>query len=63
MILTNLSTMDSVYQSSDADSAKKASNSAAYEMIPLADDFEPTSLDGECVYYDGPSESGPLSVR
>ena len=59
MILTNLSTMDSVYQSSDADSAKRTSNSAAYEMIPLEDDFEPTSLDGK---QDG-SEWGPLSVR
>ncbi|CAB9500996.1 Nitrilase family, member 2 [Seminavis robusta] len=50
MIFTIHSAMDPTYQSSDGESgsAKKASNSAAYEMIPLDDDFEPTSIDVIC---------------
>jgi hypothetical protein len=48
MIFTSDTTMDPTYHSSsDGESGnKKTSNSASYEMVPLADDFEPTSLDG-----------------
>ena len=52
MIFSVYPTMDAMLDlSSDGESdnpKKGGSTSAAYEMIPLEDDFEPTSLDGKC---------------